>query len=86
MRLEKRTIILTSTAPRTLVYTLPSAVETAPGGSTALRWNPGADPFTSAADLGENDALQTIQLRPEALSKDECRQVIELGQIGRAHV
>ncbi len=65
---------------QSLLYTFPSHIEATPAQALALSWTPGTDPFRNARDLGENNALQTIQLRPNALTPDECQAVIALGE------
>ena len=71
---------MTPAHPREFVYLLPSSLETGADGTAALAWPTGSAPFGGCADVGENNALQTIQLRPGALSADECRQVIAVGE------
>ena len=66
-----------STNPHTFVYVFPSRVEALGGnepgsGALSLQWPPGIQPFGTALPLQQNDALQTIQLRPGALSPEEC--------------
>ena len=62
-----------------LVYTFPSRVETS-GGALSLSWAPGENAFAASRTLAHNDALQTVRLRPAALSAEECARVIALGE------
>ena len=77
---------MSTTTSHDFVYTFPSRVEAAPkagagaGGALALAWEAGVDPFKASHTTGSNDALQTIQLYAGALSPEECRTVIGLGE------
>lgn len=68
------------TEPQKLVYALPERLDADANGALALHWSPGVEPFAHSRDLGLNDALQTIQLYQGALTPDECRQVIAIGE------
>ena len=63
-----------------LVYAFPSRIDMNPEQSLSLVWQPGEDPFASSRVLEENNALQTISLQPDALSREECARVIALGE------
>ena len=63
-----------------LVYAFPSRIDTTPEQALSLVWPAGEDPFASRRALAENNALQTISMRPEALSAEECARVIALGE------
>ncbi len=69
----------TSTA-HNFTYTFPTRVDAAAGGAVSLGWEPGIDPFKTRHATGSNDALQTIQLYQAALSPEECRTIIALGE------
>ncbi len=71
---------MSPSAMQDFVYTFPTRVEPGAGGALALGWAPGIDPFKASHAVGGNDALQTIQLYAGALSPEECRTVIGLGE------
>jgi PKHD-type hydroxylase len=62
------------------VYTFPTRVEPDASGVLSLGWEPGTSPFGGSHQTGLNDALQTIQLYQGALSPEECRAVIAMGE------
>jgi PKHD-type hydroxylase len=67
-------------SPYDFVYTFPTRVEPDASGVLSLGWDAGVDPFKASHPVGVNDALQTIQLYAGALSPDECRNVIAMGE------
>ncbi len=62
------------------VYAFPERLDADENGALALHWAPGTEPFGHRQALHLNDALQTIQLYPGALSPEECRAVIAIGE------
>jgi PKHD-type hydroxylase len=62
------------------LYLFPSAISTDAGGALSLQWPDAAGAFSQRRPLAVNASLPTIQWHPGALSPDECRQVIELGE------
>jgi len=63
-----------------LVYAFPSRIDRTPEQALSLVWPAGEAPFASSRVLAQNNALQTISMRPEALSAEECARVIALGE------
>lgn len=67
-------------ATQPLRYVLPSAVSADSRGAAVLHWHDGEGPFGHARPLAFNPALSTVQCRTGALTADECRAVIALGE------
>ncbi len=65
---------------QTLVYAFPERLDADKNGALSLHWAAGTEPFGHRQALGLNDALQTIQLYQGALSPEECRTVMAIGE------
>jgi len=65
---------------RDFVYVFPRDLNVDASGRATLAWAPGVSPFGTRLSVSESNALQTIRLRPNALTTEECRAVIEHGE------
>lgn len=65
---------------QSFVYLLPQHAQAGAGGALQLSWPAGRGPFGASAAVEANDAANAIHLRRGALSPDECRRVIALGE------
>lgn len=61
------------------VYLLPQFAQAGDVGAVQLKWPAGSGPFDGTAAVEANDAANTIHLRRGALSPEECRRVVALG-------
>jgi len=62
------------------VYTFSNRVEEIGDGTYQMGWSPNTDPFQSEHALEYNEALNTVQRYPSALSADECDAIIDYGE------
>ena len=62
------------------VYLFPSLVRQDDAGRLVLSWPDGGGAFGQRRALAMNPHLITIQWRPEALTAEECRAVVSLGE------
>ena len=65
-----------------LVYAFPQRLENT-DGALSLHWAHDENPFAATRQLEQNNALQTVRIVPSALSAEECRQVIAMGEAAR---
>lgn len=71
---------MSSTQNDSFLYTFPNHCRENADSKTVMDWHPGTAPFGTTHFLQYNDALNTIQVYPQALSEDECDQVIDFGE------
>jgi PKHD-type hydroxylase len=69
---------MSSLETRQFSYTFPSISSDA-GGKSVLAWEDGVQPFHSELELDANPGVSMIRWSVGALSADECRRVIALG-------
>lgn len=62
------------------LYLFPSNVDISPRGEVSLQWQGDGGAFGHRLPLRQNDSVATIQWQPGALSPEECRMVIEMGE------
>lgn len=62
------------------VYLLPQLSQASADGALQLSWPAGRAPFGASAEVQENEAANAIHLRRNALSREECERVIQLGE------
>ena len=65
---------------RELFYTFPT--DPLAGGDNAMsrQWSEGLQPFGRRQEVRANEELRTLRIQPNALSAEECRTVIALGE------
>lgn len=62
------------------LYTFPDRLRDLGGGQHEMGWTPGIAPFGAEHPLPPNEALNTVQRYPAALSADECDAVVDFGE------
>jgi len=63
-----------------VLYRFPDRIENAGGGMGALHWRPGEQPFESGGAPEPNSALNEIVVLPTALSAEQCKETVALGE------
>lgn len=62
------------------LYVFPSVIGNSASGALTLKWPDAGGAFGQRRRLALNSSLPTIHWRPGALSPEECRKVIDLGE------
>jgi PKHD-type hydroxylase len=62
------------------LYLFPSSIGTDAQGALSLKWTDPAGAFARRELPSINPSLPTVQWRPNALTSEECRKVIEIGE------
>ena len=65
---------------RELFYTFPADMLAGGGNAQSRQWSEGLQPFGCRQEVRENEELRTLRTQPNALSPEECRTVIALGE------